>query len=154
MLRWYSRIVGVVLALLGLAGLLGMEGFDLGDKLLFLATAPIFWYASLQSLGPAQIRSIVGGMGVLYGSLGAFVLVVSFYLGGYVGTRELVGDFVHVAVGVLRVCGRCSCPAKMKNLRLHCKWCSKKMLPVLSAWPSFIQMPSCCLEDGSRGAQW
>ena len=38
LLRWYSRILGVVLVLLGLAGLLGIESFDMGDALLFVVS--------------------------------------------------------------------------------------------------------------------
>jgi len=108
MLRWYSRIVGVGLALLGLAGLLGiqaMESFDIGDKLLFVATSPILLYASQRSMSPEQIRSVLGGLGIIYGAFGAFAILASFALGAYSETRELIGDLVHIAVGVVCFCG-------------------------------------------------
>jgi hypothetical protein len=112
LLRWYSRIVGVVLVLLGLAGLLGIETFDRGDALLFVATASIFLYASMRSMGPTQTRSIVGGMGVLYGLVGAFVLVVSLKLGIYSEMSDLVSNVVEVGIGVVCICGALFLPCE------------------------------------------
>ena len=112
MLRWYTRFMGTLLALLGLLGLLDSPSFDLGEALLFVATAPIFLYASLQSVSPTQIRSILGRMGVIYGVLGALVIAASFGLGGYSETRDLAGDLVHVALGVLCVCGALFLPCE------------------------------------------
>lgn len=112
MLRWYTRIIGVVLALLGLAGLLGMKGFDFGHSLLFVGTALIFLYASSRSMASTHIRSILGGMGVICGTFGVFVIVVSFDLGAYSEIRGLIGDLVYIALGVVCVCGALFLPCE------------------------------------------
>lgn len=112
MLRWYARFIGALLALLGVLGLMIPASLDLGEALLFLSTAPIFLYASLRSMDPMQVRSILGGMGIIYGAFGALLLITSFALGGYSEMRGLVEDLLHVAVGVLCVGGALFLPCE------------------------------------------
>ena len=76
MLRMYSRIVGVALALWAIAALLGVWGQSTGRIVLFLGTSLIFLYAGFARVNAKDLRAIVGGMGILYLVSAGFLIVV------------------------------------------------------------------------------
>lgn len=76
MLHAYARIVGTGLALWAIAGLFGVWGQSPLRSVLFLGTALIFLYAGFGRVDTMELRTIVGGMGILYLLSTAFLLVV------------------------------------------------------------------------------
>jgi hypothetical protein len=76
MLRTYSRIVGIGLALWGIAGLLGVSGQSPGRIVLFLGTSLIFLYAGFGRVSAMELRAIVVGMGILYLLSSGFLILV------------------------------------------------------------------------------
>ena len=66
MLLVYVCMGGVVLAVVGVAGVLGMLSVSAGDALLYLVTGVAFSYVGFRGWPPQEIRLIVGGIGALY----------------------------------------------------------------------------------------
>lgn len=62
----YARVAGVVLAALGLGGLLGLWYVKPGSIALYLTTAAVFSYTGFLRPGRRDCLYIVGGLGVLY----------------------------------------------------------------------------------------
>lgn len=105
MLRLYTFIMGVGLLLLSLAGLLGIHSLlELGENLLFLATAPIFLYAGFSGMQNKELRTIVGGMGALYLLSGILVIFTVLFFGEVsLQGSEHKGDLIRAAVGIVCV---------------------------------------------------
>ena len=80
MLRTYARVVGIGLALWGIAALLGVWGQSPLRIVLFLGSALIFLYAGFGPVNANELRIIVSGMGILYlVSAGLLVLVWAWF---------------------------------------------------------------------------
>ena len=76
MLRTYARVVGIGLALWGIAALLGVWGQSPLRIVLFLGSALIFLYAGFGRVNAMELRVIVGGIGILYLVSAGLLLVV------------------------------------------------------------------------------
>jgi hypothetical protein len=101
MLRVYTRLLTVVLALIGIAALGGILAVDPAAGILYLGSAGILAYASSYQRDPEIIRVVVGGMGVLFLLLGLFLALVMSILGfPYKGRVWEVG-LGHAALGAL-----------------------------------------------------
>lgn len=79
MLRLYPRLTGLALALLVIAGVLGISEVQYGDIVVFLFTAAIFSYVGFGQWRGGEIRAVVGGIGLVHlliwgGSAGALFL--------------------------------------------------------------------------------
>src|SRR4028119_398324 len=66
MLRIYTRVLAVVLALIGVAALAGVFGVGPGAGVLYLISAGIVAYAGSSEREPDVVRTVVGGMGLLF----------------------------------------------------------------------------------------
>ena len=104
LLRTYARVTGMVLVLLGVAGLLGILGEEqVGDNLLFLLTGLIFLYAgsTKKRNSSEEVRVMVGGMSILY-LLSSVVLPLGLFVVGLpLDTPELADTVKRAAVGGL-----------------------------------------------------
>lgn len=77
MLRRYSRIVGAGFALWAIAALVGVGGQQLSLRIvLFLGTALIFLYTGFGRVNTTEMRTIIGGMGILYLVSAGFLIIV------------------------------------------------------------------------------
>ena len=80
MLRTYALILGIGFALWGIAMLLGMWVQSPGRIVLVLGTAIIFLYAGFGRVNAKDLRTIVGGIGILYLiSAGLLIVVWSWF---------------------------------------------------------------------------
>ena len=103
MLRIYTRVLAVVLALIGVAALAGVFGVGPGAGVLYLISAGIVAYAGSSEREPDIVRTVVGGMGLLFWISGLFLAVIMGALGfPYEGRFWEVGLW-HAALGALSV---------------------------------------------------
>jgi hypothetical protein len=103
MLRIYTRVLAVVLALIGVAALAGVFGVGPGAGVLYLISAGIVAYAGFSERDPDIVRTVVGGMGLLFWISGLFLAVIMGALGfPYEGRFWEVGLW-HAALGALSV---------------------------------------------------
>ena len=80
MLRTYALILGIGCALWGIATLLGVWELSPARSVLFLGTSLIFLYAWSGRVNARELRTIVGGIGILYLiSAGLLVLVWAWF---------------------------------------------------------------------------
>jgi hypothetical protein len=101
MLRIYTRVLAVVLALIGVAALAGVFGVGPGAGVLYLISAGIVAYAGSSEREPDIVRTVVGGMGLLFWISGLFLAVIMGALGfPYEGRFWEVGLW-HAALGAL-----------------------------------------------------
>lgn len=101
MLRIYTRLLAVVLALIGLAALAGILAVGPAAGMLYLSSAGIAAYASSYRRDPEIVRVVVGAMGVLFLLLGLLLaFVVSVLRFPYQGKIWEVG-LGHAALGAL-----------------------------------------------------
>ena len=90
-----------MLAVVGVAGVLGVLSVSAGDALLYLITGVTFFYVGLRGWPPREIRLIVGGIGALYVLSGGLATVLLLALDPPLETSDLV----RLALGVLCVLG-------------------------------------------------
>jgi hypothetical protein len=103
MLRIYTRMLAMVLALIGVAALAGVLGVGPGAGVLYLISAGIVAYAGSSEREPDIVRNVVGGMGLLFWISGLFLAVTMGILGfPYEGRFWEVGLW-HAALGALSV---------------------------------------------------
>ncbi len=81
MLRIYARVAGVVLTVLGLAGLLGMWGSDPAWAVAYFFASAVFLLVSLGRWRSEEVRGLVGGLGVLYALIGGFTVGALYVFG-------------------------------------------------------------------------
>ncbi len=65
MLRLYARIVGLVLILLGVAGLVGAVGVSAAASFYHAGVGILFVYLGFWQRDASVVRAMVGGMGVI-----------------------------------------------------------------------------------------
>ena len=103
MLRIYTRVLAVVLALIGVAALAGIWGVGPGASVLYLISAGIVAYAGSSEREPDVVRTVVGGMGLLFWISGLLLAVIMGALGfPYEGRFWEVGLW-HAALGAFSV---------------------------------------------------
>ena len=103
MLRIYTRVLAVVLALIGVAALAGVFGVGPGAGVLYLISAGIVAYAGSSERHPDVVRAVVGGMGLLFWISGLLLAGIMGALGfPYEGRFWEVGLW-HAALGALSV---------------------------------------------------
>jgi hypothetical protein len=101
MLRSYTRLLAVVLTLLGVAALAGILGVGLAAGILYLSSAGIVVYASSYRRDPEIVRVVVGSVGVLFLLLGLLLAFVMSVLGFPYQGRVWEAGLGHAALGAL-----------------------------------------------------
>ncbi len=81
MIRVYSGIVGLVLSLLGLAGLTSITGLNPPANIFHLGVGGIFLYLGFFQRDVAIVRTVVGGMGVLLLVVKGAIILVPLWWG-------------------------------------------------------------------------
>ena len=103
MLRIYARVLAVVLALIGVAALAGILGVGPGAGVLYLILAGIVAYAGSTEREPGVVRTVVGGVGLLFWISGLLLAGIMGALGfPYEGRFWEVGLW-HAVLGALSV---------------------------------------------------
>ena len=103
MLRIYTRVLAVVLALIGIAALAGAFGVGPGAAVLYLISAATVAYAGSSEREPDIVCTVVGGMGLLFWISGVFLAFIMDALWfPYEGRFWEVGLW-HAALGALSV---------------------------------------------------
>ena len=122
MVRLYAQVVGIVVLLIGVAGLLVGDGplfggdqfgmnSNLAEDIIHLVTGGLLAYAGFRGTD-ALVRSVAGGVGVVYLLIGVIGLFPGSTMAS-TGPDELFGllpdgltpvdNGIHLAVGVLGV---------------------------------------------------
>lgn len=103
MLRVYTRVLAVALALIGVAALAGILWVGPAAGVLYLISAGIVAYAGSSEREPDIVRTVVGGMGLLFWISGLLLAGIMGVLGfPYEGRFWEVGLW-HAALGALSV---------------------------------------------------
>ncbi len=80
-IRTYARIVGVLLAALGLVGFTGALGVSEAASFFHVAVGGIFAYLGFRQRDAGVVRQMVGGMGVLLILVKAVTIISPVLLG-------------------------------------------------------------------------
>ncbi len=107
MVRRYAQVVGVVIILLGLAGLAlgdqqlgGALNIDLAEDLVHLVTGGLLAYVGFAQVAPGLRRNVVGGVGVLYLLVGLLGFVDPTLFGLLPSGYTVVDNLIHLVLGV------------------------------------------------------
>jgi hypothetical protein len=101
MLRIYARLLAIVLVLSGTAALLLIRGVGLGVGVFYLSSAAIFAWVGFSRRGPAIVRGVVAGLGVLFLLLGLLAALIMSVLGFPFEGRGWEAGLVQAALGSL-----------------------------------------------------
>ena len=108
MVRDFAQIVGIVLMLLGIAGLAlgeqhlaGLVNIDLGADLLHLITGVLLAWVGFGPRSSGLNRQAVGGTGLLYLVVGALGFLAPTFFGLVPTGFTMADNVAHLALGVL-----------------------------------------------------
>lgn len=108
--RAYAQIVGVVLLLVGVAGLLlgdqrlaGVLNIDLLEDIVHLVTGGILAYVGFGTRDASLQRTVVGGLGVVYILVGVLGFITPTLFGLLPSGYSIVDNLFHLALGVISV---------------------------------------------------
>jgi len=108
--RTYAKVAGVVIVLIGVAGLVlgekslgGVLNIDIAEDLIHLLTGGLMAAVGFRGSDSA-VRSVVGGLGVVYLLVGVLGIFVPDLFGLLPSEYETVLDnLIHLTLGVLRI---------------------------------------------------
>ena len=112
MLRIYARILAVVLALAGVAALESLLRVGRGVGILYLSLAALLAYVAFPRRYSAIVRSVIGGMGVLFFCTGLLVALTMSVLGFPYEGKGWEAGLVHAALGALTMACAVSLPCE------------------------------------------
>jgi hypothetical protein len=112
MLRIYARILAVVLAVAGVATLESLLRVGRGVGIVYLSLAALLAYVAFLQRDSAIVRSVVGGMGLLFFSTGLLVALTMSVLGFPYEGKGWEAGLVHAAVGGLTMACAASLPCE------------------------------------------
>jgi hypothetical protein len=105
--RQYAQVVGVVLLLIGVAGVVlgdqqlgGALNIDLAEDLVHLVTGGLLAYVGFARVDPGLRRNVVGGLGVVYLLVGLLGFVDPTLFGLLPSGYTLVDNLIHLVLGV------------------------------------------------------
>jgi len=101
MLRFYARALAVVLTVSGIVFLVRVTGAGLGVGIFHLSSAAILAYVGFSRRNSTIIRSVVGGLGVLFLISGLLVALIMSFLGFPFEGRGWEAGLVQAALGGL-----------------------------------------------------
>ncbi len=109
-MRLFALTSGATLAILGFVGLLGGWSSHtwIGDGLLYLLVGVLLIYVGSTAWSPAQIRYIIGGVGILYLLIGGVAIIALFAF----DLPVEISDMVRLAVGAVFVLGVFALPCE------------------------------------------
>ena len=108
--RQYAQVVGVVVIVLGVGGLLlgdrslfGALNIDIVEDLVHLVTGGLMAYVGFAQRDTRLVRSVVGGIGVVYLLVGVLGFLVPTLFGLLPSGYSVVDNLLHLALGVLGI---------------------------------------------------
>ncbi len=110
MVRQYAQVVGVIVILIGVAGLLlgdqslgGALNIDIIEDIVHLVTGGLLTYVGFAHVDPGLRRNVVGGVGVLYLLVGLLGFVDPSLFGLLPSGYSVVDNLFHLVLGVLGI---------------------------------------------------
>ncbi len=110
MVRQYAKVVGVVVILIGVVGLLfgnedlfGQLNIDIVEDFIHLVTGGLMAFVGFRSADESAVRSVVGGLGVVYLAVGVIGFFVPELFGLLPHGYDLLDNVIHLALGVLGI---------------------------------------------------
>ena len=113
----YARAVAVALAVVGAAALSGVVKAAHGSGVVYLFTGTLFAYAGFWNRDAGVVRSLVGGLGVLYLLYGLVMAVLFLAWGFPYEGKGLVQCLANAAFGGLSVLLAGTWSGEDENLR-------------------------------------
>ena len=111
MARQFAQIVGVVLLLLGVVGLIlgdppplaGLLNIDLVEDIVHLLTGALLAYVGFASRDNSLLKSVVGGLGVVYLLVGVLGFISATLFGLLTHPYTIGDNIVHLLIGALGI---------------------------------------------------
>ena len=110
MVRQYAQVVGIVIVLLGVAGLLlgdqsllGVLNIDIVEDIVHLVTGGLMAYGGFAQRDIGLVRNVVGGLGVVYLLVGVLGFIAPTMFGLLPHGYSIVDNLTHLALGVLGI---------------------------------------------------
>lgn len=107
--RLYAKAVGVIIVLIGVGGLLlgekslfGVLNIDIVEDIVHLATGGLMAAVGFRGSDSA-VRTVVGGLGVVYLLVGVLGFIVPDLFGLLPHEYHLVDNLIHLTLGVLGI---------------------------------------------------
>ena len=107
--RNYARILGIVLLVVGVLGLLlgsmlfGLFNSDLLEDIIHLGSGGLMAYAGFALRDNGLVRTLVGGLGVVYLLVGLLGFVAPNLFGLIPTGYTLADNLLHLALGILGI---------------------------------------------------
>lgn len=108
--RQYAQVVGVVIILIGVVGLLlgdqslgGLLNIDIAEDIIHLVTGGLMAYVGFFRQDSGLLRSVVGGLGVVYLLVGVLGFIVPGLFGLLPSEYSVVDNLIHLTLGVLGI---------------------------------------------------
>jgi hypothetical protein len=110
MVRQYAQVVGVVVIVIGVAGLLlgeqrllGALNIDIMEDIVHLVTGGLLAYVGFGRVDPGLARNVVGGIGVVYLLVGVLGFIAPTLFGLLPNGYSIVDNLIHLALGALGI---------------------------------------------------
>ena len=110
MVRQYAQIVGIVVIVIGVAGLLlgeqrllGALNIDIMEDIVHLVTGGLLAYVGFARVDPGLVRNVVGGIGVVYLLVGVLGFIAPTLFGLLPSGYSIVDNVIHLALGALGI---------------------------------------------------
>jgi hypothetical protein len=110
MVRQYAQVVGVVVIVIGVAGLLlgeqrllGALNIDNMEDIVHLVTGGLLAYVGFGRVDPGLARNVVGGIGVIYLLVGVLGFIAPTLFGLLPNGYSIVDNLIHLALGALGI---------------------------------------------------
>ena len=110
LVRQYAGIVGVVVILIGIAGLVlgerqlvGALNIDIVEDIVHLVTGGLLAYVGFGQRDDGLARNVVGGLGVVYLLVGVLGFVVPDLFGLLPHEYTVLDNIIHLALGALNI---------------------------------------------------
>jgi hypothetical protein len=110
MVRQYAQIVGILVIVLGVAGLLlgeqrllGAVNIDIMEDIVHLVTGGLLAYVGFGRVDPGLARNIVGGIGVVYLLVGVLGFIAPTLFGLLPSGYSVVDNLIHLVLGALGI---------------------------------------------------
>ena len=110
MARLYARIVGPTVVLIGVVGILlgndplgGALNIDLAEDFIHLSSGALLTYLGFASVSDRVVQAVVGGLGVVYLSVGVLGFVIPDLFGLIPHEYSGLDNAIHLVLGILGI---------------------------------------------------
>ncbi len=110
MTRTFAKIVGPLLVLTGIVGLVlgdtslaGVLNIDIVEDVVHIVTGGLLAYVGFAGVSASLVRSVVGGLGVVYLLVGVLGFVAPMLFGLVPHGYSIVDNLIHLGLGIVAV---------------------------------------------------